>query len=162
MEKDVSKKIFNDALTKASSDITSRLNELGFIKTKKWLWVRLKEGVADFVHVHRNGSSYGGPLNYSVSFRVHCGNRQLNDAFDFLALNGPDTDDSEFWGMRLHLRFNAKSGSTYERCINDLMKFVEKVGEPWFKEQKKDNQGSGEHEENDLSYKLLGIKKKKP
>lgn len=158
MIKDVSKKIYNDALTKASNDITLRLKEFGFVKTKKWQWVRVKDGAADFVHVHRSGSSYGGPINYSVSFRVHCGNRQLNDTFDALALNGPDTDDPKFWDMQLHLRFNAKSGSTYERCINDLVKFVLEVGEPWYMEQEKTNQENGTYEANDLSYKLLGIK----
>lgn len=162
MVKDVSKTIYNDALTKASNDITARLSELGFVKTKKWQWVRVKDGAADFVHVHRSGSSYGGPINYSVSFRVHCGNRQLSDTFEALALNGPNTDDSEFWGMRLHLRFNAKSGSTYDRCIDDLIRFVKEVGEPWYMEQQKLNPGNSIHEANELSLKLLGIKSKKP
>lgn len=159
MVKNVSRDIYNDALAKASNDITARLNGLGFVKTKKWQWVRVKKGAADFVHVHRCGSSYGGPINYSVSFRVHCGNRQLSDTFDALALNGPTTDDPEYWDMRLHLRFNAKSGSTYDRCINDLVRFVQEVGEPWYMEQEKLNQGNSIHEASGLSFKLLGIKK---
>lgn len=158
MVKDVSRLIYNDALSKTSSDITSRLNELGFRKTKKWQWVRIKGTAADFVHVHRSGSSYGGPINYSVAFRVHCGNRLLSDEFEALALNGPNSDWPQFKEMRYHLRFNAKSGSTYERCINDIERFILEVGEPWYKEQETISQGNNNQEPSELSYKLLGIK----
>ncbi|MFP4611571.1 MAG: hypothetical protein ACLFQT_11165 [Thiohalophilus sp.] len=76
-------------------DISNRLAELGFQHTKKWDWVRLGNGYADFVHLHREGSSYGGQLNYSISFRIYCGNRILNDDFESLVLNGPNSDSAE-------------------------------------------------------------------
>ena len=47
------------------------------------------------------------------------------------ALNGPLSDAGLRLG-RYHLRFNAKSGDTYERCIGDLARFVVDLGEPWF------------------------------
>ena len=54
------KSIVKAGLEKASSDLSLRLVGLGFEATKKWHWVRLKTDSADFVHLHRNGSSYGG------------------------------------------------------------------------------------------------------
>lgn len=35
---------------------------------------------------------------------------------------------------RYHLRFNAESGCTYERCADDLARFVTEQGEPWFQQ----------------------------
>ena len=158
MVKDVSRQIYNNALSKASNDITICLQNFGFVKTKKWQWVRVKEGTADFVHVHRSGSSYGGPINYSVSFRVHCGNRLLSDTFETLELNDPNSDLPQFRENRYHLRFNAKSGSAYERCIDDIERFVQEAGEPWFKVQEATRQANTAEEPNELSYKLLGVK----
>lgn len=86
----------------------------------------------DFVHFHRDGSSYGAASNYSCSIRVHFGIRVLNDSAETLALNGPSS--SEFMGpkARYHHRFNAKSGSQFERRVADLVRFVSDIGEPWF------------------------------
>lgn len=35
---------------------------------------------------------------------------------------------------RYHLRFNAQTGSTYDRCLDDLVRLVTEQGEPWFHE----------------------------
>lgn len=155
------KSIVKAGIEKATADLNQRLERLGFKQTKKRNWVRLKSDSADFIHLHIDGSSYGGsPLNNSVSFTVHCGSRELNDTFDSLALNGPDSDSPEAIDRRYHLRFNAKSGSTYDRCIDDLEKFVLEIGEPWFTNlestrhlSKNINPDNVKH-----SYKLLGIK----
>ncbi len=152
--------IVKAGVDRAASDLTWRLEKLGFKRTKKWYWVRLKPNSADFIHLHISGSSYGGPINYSVAFRVHCGNREFGDSFDALALNGPNSDSPEARANRYHLRFNAKSGSTYERCIDDLEKFVIEIGEPWFRALKhKDAKVEGHAAETvQLAHELLGIK----
>jgi len=38
-------------------------------------------------------------------------------------------------GFGYHHRFNAETGSTYERCVEELGFYIEEVAEPWFKEQ---------------------------
>jgi len=96
------------------------------------VWTRLHVHTVDFIHLHRSGISYGRPLNYSVDFRVHFGIRVLNDTFPGLALNGPSSDPDRLRAGRYHLRFNAKTGSTYDRCVDDLARFVVEQGEPWF------------------------------
>jgi hypothetical protein len=67
-----------------------------------------------------------------VDIRVHFGIRVLNDRFETAALNGPFSDAALTRAGRYHLRFNAKSGSTYDRCVDDLVRFVLEQGEPWF------------------------------
>lgn len=86
----------------------------------------------DLIHFHRRGSTYGAPINFSVDIRVHFAIRVLNDSFVAAALNGPSSDPSKLRSGRYHPRFNAKSGDTYERCIEDLLRFVVEQGEPWF------------------------------
>lgn len=159
--KDFDKNITREAIDKATSEFSSLVYPLGFIHSKKWFWVREKEASADFIHLHLDGISYGAPINYSVSFRVHCGNRNFNDSFEALALNGPYSRDSEALKRKYHHSFNAKSGSTYERCIEDLMKFVKDIGEPWFAIASFDTSNCQNTENLKLSRKLLGLKASK-
>lgn len=104
---------------------------LGFQRTKKRFWVRIHEHTADVLHVHRDGVSYGAPLNASVNLRLHLAIRVLNDSFPAIHLNGPDTDHAPREG-RYHLRFNARSLHSFDRCVQDLGRYVRDVGEPWF------------------------------
>jgi hypothetical protein len=103
---------------------------LGFVRTKKRLWVRLREHTADVLHLHRGGISYGAPLNASVNLRLHLAIRVLNDSFAGLHLNGPDSGAAPREG-RYHLRFNAESLDSFDRCVRDLGRYVRDVGEPW-------------------------------
>ena len=118
---------------KAAKDFTARIEKLGFKRTKRMLWVRRHQHTADFITLFRQGSSYGRPINYSVSFTVSFGIRILNDVFDALSPNGPHYDYSErLRAAHYHFRFNAQTGSTYDRCIDDLSRYVVHEGEPWF------------------------------
>ena len=119
-------------LERICKDFTLRISASGFVRTKKMLWTRRHPHTVDFIHFHRCGSTYGAPRNFSVSIRMHFGIRVLNDPFDALALNGPCSDSAGLATPPYHLRFNAKSGSTYERCLDDLGRVVVDVAEPWF------------------------------
>jgi hypothetical protein len=119
-------------VARAYIDLTARIAPLGLLHTRKNIWTRRLEHTLQFVHLHRGGISYGAPLDYSVSFRVHLGIRVLNHAFPGIALNGPSSDDARDWAARYHLRFNAKTGSTYDRCLDDLTRFISEDGQAWF------------------------------
>ena len=121
-----------EGVEKACKEFTARIEPIGFTRTKKMFWTRRHILTTDFIHLHRSGSSYGTPRNYSVDFRVHFGIRVLNDTFEGVALNGPVSDPGRLREGRYHLRFNAQTGSTYERCIDDLARFIVEQGEPWF------------------------------
>jgi len=125
-------KIVRAGLERACKDFTTRVTPLGFRRTKKMFWTRQQPLAVDFIHFHRCGSTYGAPINFSVDIRVHFAIRVLNDSFVAAALNGPYSDATRLRTGRYHLRFNAKSGDTYERCIDDLARFVAEQGEPWF------------------------------
>ena len=158
----VDKKTVKEGIDKATAEFTEKISFLGYVRTKKWFWVRASENSADFIHLHLDGISYGTPISYSVSFRVHCGFRSYEDKFEVLALNGPCSTDAEVRDKKYHHRFNAKSGSTYERCIEDLVKFVEEIGEPWFKKQVVSNASlASDPQCRQISMKLLGLKSAK-
>jgi hypothetical protein len=116
-----------EACVAFSGDVAS----LGFERTRKKFWVRLHEHTADVLHIHRGGVSYGAPLSASVSFRLHLAIRVLNDSFVAIRLNGPNSDDAPR-ESRYHLRFNAESLHSFDRCVQDLGRYVRDVGEPWF------------------------------
>jgi hypothetical protein len=124
--------VVRDGLEKACREFTERIATFEFARTKKMFWTRQHPHTVDFIHFHRSGSSYGAPRNFSVDIRVHFGIRVLNDTFEAAALNGPFSDPTLTRAGNYHLRFNAKSGSTYDRCIDDLVRFVVEQGEPWF------------------------------
>ena len=129
-----SAQVVRHGVERAFSDFTQRVAPLNFTRSKRMFWTRLRFHTVDFVHIHPGGSSYGNPINYSVDFRAHLGIRVLNDSFPAPSLNGPCSDDlGSMLPFHYHLRFNAKSGSTYERCLDDLVRFLLEQGEPWFR-----------------------------
>jgi hypothetical protein len=124
--------VVRQGVERACRDFSERIAPLGFARTKKMFWTRKNPYTVDFVHLHRSGSTYGRPINYSVDFRVHFGIRVLNDTFEAAALNGPFSDPTRLRAGLYHLRFNAQTGSTYDRSVGDLARFVGEQGEPWF------------------------------
>lgn len=127
-------KLVRAGIQRVCADLTERLASRGFEYTKTRVWTRPREYTSDFVLLERRGSTYGAPLDCGVAFEIRCGIRVLNDAFETLALNGPYSDVTRTRAGRYHLRFNAKTDSTYERCVDDLERFVVDEGEPWFEE----------------------------
>ena len=127
-------KVVRAGMERVCKEFSARISELGFQRTKKKIWTRRQTFTVDFIHFHRDGCSYGRPLNFSVSIRVHFGIRVLNDNFPAPALNGPLSDVEKTRSGNYHLRFNAQTGSTYDRCLEDLVRFVVEQGEPWFQE----------------------------
>jgi hypothetical protein len=116
----------------ACREFSSRVSAFRFERTKKHLWTRVQSHWVDFVHFHRNGMSYGAPITFSIDIRIHWGVRILNDSFPDLHLNGPYSDPNRLRSGHYHLRFNARSGSTYDRFIEDLSRFFVEQSEPWF------------------------------
>ena len=125
--------IVRQGVENAAKDFSARIEPFGFKRTKKMLWTRGRQHTADFITLFRQGSSYGRPRNYSVSLDVGFGIRVLNDVLESLSPNGPRYDVSErLRAAHYHFRFNARTGSTYDRCIDDLERYVDQYGEPWF------------------------------
>jgi hypothetical protein len=124
-------KVVRVGVERACVAFTDQLETRGFQRTRKMFWVRVNAHTAEVLHLHRSGVSYGAPLNASVGFRLHLALRVLTDSFPAVALNGPSTDTAGR-DERYHLRFNAESMDMFDRCVRDLVRFVELIGEPWF------------------------------
>jgi hypothetical protein len=122
---------------RACTDFTKQIEPHGFSRMRARFWSRTTDGRIDVIHFYRSGSSYGGaPLNNSISIRVHFASH-LGELPDPITLNGPLSDklrDSR--GYAYHLRFNALSWSTYDRCIEDLVRVTLDHGFPWFASQR--------------------------
>src|SRR5882724_857409 len=84
--------IVRQALEKACREFTTRIEPLGFRRTKKMWWTRRNEHSADCIYFFRGGRSYGAPDNASVRIRVHFSMRVLNDDCESVALIGPRSD----------------------------------------------------------------------
>lgn len=112
------------------------VEELGFSRTRSGarLWHRQRDGLMEMIHLHRSGSSYGAPRNNSVSIRA-----------EFI-IKAPDSPVTDAWldsdklkdssGYRYHLRFNALTWSTYDRCLQDLERVTKEHGQPWFSQHR--------------------------
>lgn len=124
--------LVNAELSRLMKAIEPRLSELGYWPAKKRHWVKEREHSAIFVVLERQGSTYGGPANASVSLEVNAGVRVFNSHFPALALNGPQSSRAERSdGLRFHTRFNARSGSQFERTCEDVVRFVSEIVDPW-------------------------------
>jgi hypothetical protein len=111
---------------------TERISACGFSRGKKRLWHRSRQFTAEFIYFHRHGSTYGAPINAEVDIRVHFGIRAFNDPFGGLALNGPESAPWVERAGRYHLRFNAKSGSMFDRCIDIYFALFRTMVNPGF------------------------------
>ena len=107
----------------------------GFAKTRARDWSRVQGELIDVIHLHRSGASYGAPVNFSLSVRVHFATK-AQGAKGPLILNGPSSDDFRGTNCNYHLRFNAHSWSTYDRCLDDLLRVTREQGLPWFAKQR--------------------------
>jgi hypothetical protein len=123
-------KVVRVGTERACRDFSIRIEALGFQRTLKMAWTRQHPFTVDVVYFHRHGSTYGAPITASVDFRVEFSIRVLSD--DFTVIAGPVSDPGTLRDGRYHLRFNAETGSTYDRCLEDLVRFVREQGDPWF------------------------------
>jgi hypothetical protein len=125
-------KIVRKRLEEVCKDFSVCVKSLGFLRTKKMLWTRRRPLTVDFIHFYRSGSSYGAPISVTVDIDVSFGIRVLNDTSHIAILSGPRNDPTLTRKGRYHHRFSARSGHMCDRCVHDLVRFVEEEGEPWF------------------------------
>lgn len=128
--------IVREGFNRACTDFTKLAAPFGFSRFKTRFWSRHADGLTDFIHFHRSGVSYGAPRNNSIDIRVHFASHP-GPCPDPIVLNGPSSDrlrDSR--GYAYHLRFNALTGSTYDRCLEDLVRVMQEHGLPWFAMQR--------------------------
>ena len=127
-------KLVSAGMKRICADLNPRLVARGFKKKGARAWTREGGDKIQTVHLQRGGASYGAPRNNSVDIRVMLSVRRKEG--DERIASSPITSDfmRKANGYTYHHRFNAKSWSTYDRCLEELEMFVVDVGEPWFQE----------------------------
>jgi len=116
----------NKQATAVRRRFTAGLERHGFRHTKTSFWVREREHVVEFIHLHL--------FRHSPAFRVHLGIRVLNDSFVAPALNGPHSPDGWFGDpARECLEFSDDPDSV-ARCAQSLLRFADELALPWFRQ----------------------------
>jgi len=125
--------VVKGGMDRVCRDLTQLIAPLGFRRTssRSRSWERRTDRLVHVIYLHRGGSTYGAPINHSVDIRVHFSVQ----AFDGTPavrdqLQSDPLRDSR--GRSYHLRFNAESGSMYDRCLEDLLRVTREHGLPWF------------------------------
>src|SRR6185369_5477847 len=120
-------------MDRVCKDFTVLIAPLGFVRTnaRGRAWTRFGSRLRHVVYFHRVGSSYGAPRNNSVSILV---NFSFQDEEGLPVRIDPLTSNMvrDERGYAYHLRFNAVTGSTYQRCLDDLIRVTKEHGLPWF------------------------------
>lgn len=103
--------------------LTQRLLPFGFARGKTSFWVRPRDHVIEFLHLH---------LYKFPAFRVHAGIRVLNDTFEAPHLNGPTSQ--EYWsgGQPTYRLDFADTRESLELCAAEIARFCTEISEPWF------------------------------
>jgi hypothetical protein len=99
--------------------VTNRLADLGFSRTKTTFWTRPRGPVVEFVHLHL--------FSFMPAFRVHIGVRVLNDPFEAIALNGPNSEQDRRYDHSF-----AENSASLVRCAEELERYCMDIGEPWW------------------------------
>ena len=122
-------------MERACNDFADRLEPLGFKRknNRGRTWTRSGADGRACIHLHRSGCSYGSPRNNSIDIRVELSIEPLDPNAAYRGqLTSEQVRDAR--GYAYHLRFNAFTWSTYDRCIDDFERFIRERGLPWFKQ----------------------------
>lgn len=129
-------KVVSDGMKQVCSALTKMLRPLGFKRGNGRKWIREVEGFKETIFVSRSGASYGAPYSPSITLRLDLSSVRLSDGKSIILGNSVTQYIRRSTGYCYHHRFNAKTGSTYNRCVEELELFMAEVAEPWFFDQR--------------------------
>jgi hypothetical protein len=124
--------LIRNGMSRVSKDFGSVLEPLGFKRTKTRVWTRRCGDLDEHIGMLREGAQ-GKPFNASVRLRLQFFVRSASSDRPPAAngvIYGDKLRDSS--GNGYHLRFNAATLSTYDRCVADLQRIVVEQAIPWF------------------------------
>lgn len=129
-------KVVSEGMKRVCSAFTTIVQPLTFKRGTGRKWTRHIDGFEESIYASRSGDTYGArhspsiSLNIAlVSIRVSDKKRATLDRYAAQLLR-------RHTGYCYHHRFNAETGSTFDRCLDELALFIAEVAEPWFAEQR--------------------------
>lgn len=128
--------IVADGMKRVCSAFTEMVQPLGFKRGNGRSWVRENENIEERIYISRSGSSYGAPASPSIDLQLSLSSRRGLEAARHTLSHHETEKIRRPTGYCYHHRFNAKTGSTYELCLDELGLFLGEVAEPWFAEQR--------------------------
>ncbi|MCB5426547.1 hypothetical protein H0274_14890 [Altererythrobacter sp. CC-YST694] len=124
-----------EGMKRVCSAFTTIVHPLGFKRGNGRVWVRQHGETEERIYISRSGNSYGAPRTPSIDLQLGLASRRGID--DPVHLDHHTTGKLRRpTGYCYHHRFNAQTGSTYDRCLEELALFTSEVAEPWFAEQR--------------------------
>lgn len=117
MNKTLEKKI----VAKIQSAFGKILQEYDYKHTKPSFYIKKEGDWYLVIHLHK--------FSFAPAFRIHTALRHINDSFEAIALNGPDSDVPK----KYRIVFSDDLESL-NKCVGEMMKFVHEVSFEWFKE----------------------------
>jgi hypothetical protein len=121
-----------DGMKRACSDFTKIVQPLGFKRGPRRSWVRKSGEAEECIYISRSGATYGAPRSPSISLQLDLSSRRGIDSPRHYFSHHETGMLRRPTGYCYHHRFNAQSGSTYDKCIEELALFMNEVAEPWF------------------------------
>jgi hypothetical protein len=108
--------------------VSALLAPAGFTHTRSTFYVRRREYVLEFIHLHK--------FSFDSGFRIHAGLRVLNDTDEAPGLNGPHSDSyrgpNPPNGVRQYdFRYGVHEESI-RHCAEEIARWCLEVAEPWF------------------------------
>ncbi len=130
-------KVVSDGMKRVCSAITKMVQPLGYKRGNGRKWVRNVAGIEETIFLSRSGANYGAPYSPSIDLQIDLSSTRLSDSARSYLGRHETQRIRRPTGYCYHHRFNAETGSTYDRCLEELDLFVIEVAEPWFEEQRR-------------------------
>jgi hypothetical protein len=128
--------VITEGMKRVCSAFTQIVQPLAFKRGTGRKWARQLDGFEETIFISRSGASYGAPHSPSISLQLDLVSVRVSDQ-EHAGLNHHTIQlIRRPTGYCYHHRFNAETGSTYDRCLEELGLFIIEVGEPWFTEQR--------------------------
>lgn len=124
--------LVSEGMKRICADFSKEVLRFGFKKTAARVWSRDIGSVRETIYFHRTGSSYGAPRTPSVDIRVELSVRGVDGTSICTDNVIHSSSVRRSNGYAYHHRFNAKTWSTYDRCLEELVLFMSEFAEPWF------------------------------
>ena len=114
------KKLERSNADKVLRMLTNQIKALGFMRTKPTIWVREREHLVQFIHIHK--------FTFGPFFRIHTCVRPLNSELEFVALFGPIEQE-----LNELARFEySEEPSSIEKCASAMSQFISTCSEEWY------------------------------
>ncbi len=128
--------IVSEGMKRVCSDFTGVVKPLGFKRGQGRKWLRHHGEIEELIYLSRSGATYGAPASASISLQIDLSSRRGIDGPRHYLDHHATVLLRRSTGYCYHHRFNAETGSTYDRCIAELGLFLSEVAEPWFAQQR--------------------------